>query len=242
MLRTRVTRLFAPVAAGEALVAPAPVVPVREIFRRFWPYARPYRRWLYVLLVGVAALPAIQTAEIWLFKVLVDEVLVPRDFAPFVWLALAFVALSLLGAVVGFVDEYGSTWIGERFVLSLRTSLFRHLQGLSLDFFERRRLGDLVSRLTGDVASIESFVLSGVADGVSYVLRILFFAGALFYLQWELALVSLTVLPLFFVIARRFSRLLRHASSRPTTVRRQRSNASTVRTGAASRPRWPRRG
>ena len=211
-LRTRVTRLFAPVPAGEGLVAPSPVVPVREIFRRFWPYARPYRRWLLVLLLGVAALPAIQTLEIWLFKVLVDEVLVPRDFAPFVWIALAFVALNVLGAVVGFVDDYGSIWIGERFVLSLRTSLFRHVQGLSLDFFERRRLGDLVSRLTGDVSSIENFVLSGVVDAVSYLLRIVFFAGALFYLQWELALVSLTVLPLFFVVSRRFSRLIKHAS------------------------------
>jgi ABC-type multidrug transport system fused ATPase/permease subunit len=164
------------------------------------------------LLLGVAALPAIQTLEIWLFKVLVDEVLVPRDFGPFPWIALSFVGLSLLGALIGFVDDYGSTWIGERFVLSLRTSVFRHLQGLSLDFFERRRLGDLIARLTGDVSAIESFVLSGVADAVSYVLRIVFFAGALFYLSWELALVSLTVLPLFFLSSRRFSRLIKQAS------------------------------
>ncbi len=211
-LRRRLIRLLAPVAPGEGLVAPSPVVPVREIFRRFWPYARPYRRWLLVLLVGVAALPAIQTVEIWLFKVLVDEVLVPRDFGPFLWIALAFVGLSLLGGLIGFVDDYGSTWIGERFVLSLRTSVFRHLQGLSLDFFERRRLGDLLARLTGDVSAIENFVLSGVANAVSYLLRIVFFAGALFYLNWELALVSLTVLPLFFLSSRRFSRLIKQAS------------------------------
>lgn len=210
--RKKLTCLLAPAAPGEGLVAPSPVVPVREIFRRFWPYARPYRRWLLVLLIGVAALPAIQTLEIWLFKVLVDEVLVPRDFGPFPWIALSFVGLSLLGALIGFVDDYGSTWIGERFVLSLRTSVFRHLQGLSLDFFERRRLGDLIARLTGDVSAIESFVLSGVADAVSYVLRIVFFAGALFYLSWELALVSLTVLPLFFLSSRRFSRLIKQAS------------------------------
>jgi len=210
--RKKLTCLLAPAAPGEGLLAPSPVVPVREIFRRFWPYARPYRRWLFVLLIGVAALPAIQTLEIWLFKVLVDEVLVPRDFGPFPWIALSFVGLSLLGALIGFVDDYGSAWIGERFVLSLRTSVFRHLQGLSLDFFERRRLGDLIARLTGDVSAIESFVLSGVADAVSYVLRIVFFAGALFYLSWELALVSLTVLPLVFLSSRRFSRLIKQAS------------------------------
>jgi ATP-binding cassette, subfamily B, bacterial len=211
-LRTRLISLLAPQAPGDGLIAAAPALPVREIFRRFWPYARPYRRWLLLLLIGVAALPAIQTLEIWLFKVLVDEVLVPRDFGPFLWIALAFVGLSLLGGLVGFVDDYGSTWIGERFILSLRTSLFRHLQGLSLDFFERRRLGDLIARLTGDVSAIESFVLSGVADAVSYGLRIVFFASALFYLSWELALVSLTVLPLFFLSSRRFSRLIKQAS------------------------------
>ena len=210
--RKKLTRLLAPVAPGEGLVAPSPVVPVREIFRRFWPYARPYRRWLLVLLIGVAALPAIQTLEIWLFKVARG----PGAGAPglrAVPLDSARVrGLSLLGGLIGFVDDYGSTWIGERFVLSLRTSVFRHLQGLSLDFFERRRLGDLIARLTGDVSAIESFVLSGVADAVSYVLRIVFFAGALFYLSWELALVSLTVLPLFFLSSRRFSRLIKQAS------------------------------
>ena len=94
----------------------------------------------------------------------------------------------------------------------MRTAFFRHLQGLSLGFFERRRLGDVISRLTGDIAAIESFVLSGVTDAISYVLRIVFFAGALFYLQWDLALVSLLVAPLFWLSARRFSRLIKVAS------------------------------
>ncbi len=194
------------------MVAPAPPVPLREIFRRFWPYARPFRRWLPVVLLLVALVPAIETAEIWLFKVLVDDVLVPGNFSPFLGIALAFAALNLLRGVVSFADDVLSTWIGERFLVDLRTSLFRHVQGLSLDFFERRRLGDLLSRLTGDVAAIESFVLSGVADALSYALRIAFFTGALFYLQWDLALISLIVAPLFFATARRFSRLIKHAS------------------------------
>ena len=54
----------------------------------------------------------------------------------------------------------------------------------------------MLSRLTGDVAAIESFVLSGVTDAISYVLRILFFAGALFYLRWDLALAALSITPL----------------------------------------------
>jgi ATP-binding cassette, subfamily B, bacterial len=197
---------------GEALVIPSPTVPVREIFRRFWPYARPYRRWLALSLVLIVLVPLLDTVAIWMFKVVIDEVLVPQNFGPFVWIAAAYLGLTLLAGMLGFFDEYLATWVGERFLLDLRTRFFSHLQGLSLDFFDRRRLGDLISRLTGDLASIEAFVLSGVTDAISYLARIVFFSAALFYLQWDLALISLLVAPLFWLAAKRFSRLIKVAS------------------------------
>lgn len=205
-------RALMPVAHSRGLVANAPQVAIREIFRRFWPYAAPYRRYLWITLVFILLAPAIETATIWMFKLVVDRVLVPRDFGPFWWIALAYLGLSVLDGLVSFADDYLSEWVGERFLLSMRTDVFRHLHGLSLDFFDRRRLGDLVSRLTGDVGAIEDFVLSGIADALSYVARIVFFTAALFYLQWDLALVSLVVAPLFWLTARHFSRLIKQAS------------------------------
>ncbi len=187
-------------------------MPVREIFRRFWPYARPYRRWLALGLLLIVLVPLVDTAMIWMFKLVIDQVLVPHDFGPFAWIAAAYVGLTLVAGVLGFFDDFLANWIGERFLLDLRTRFFTHLQGLSLDFFDRRRLGDLISRLTGDIASIEAFVLSGVTDALSYVLRIVFFSAALFYLQWDLALISLLVAPLFWLAAKRFSRLIKVAS------------------------------
>ena len=213
-----------PTPTSEALVAASPEVSIREIFRRFWPYARPYRKWIALSLVLIAIVPAIDTVTIWMFKLVVDHVLVPQDFGPFVWIASAYVGLTLLSGIVSFFDEYLSTWVGERFLLSLRTNLFGHLQSLSLAFFERQRLGDLLSRLTGDIAAIEAFVLSGVTDALSYSLRILFFAGALFYLQWDLALISLLVAPFFWLVARRFSRLIKVASRE----KRRRSGSITT--------------
>jgi ATP-binding cassette subfamily B protein len=163
-------------------------------------------------LVLIALVPLVDTAMIWMFKVVVDQVLVPHDFGPFLWIAGAYVGLTILAGILGFADDYLADWIGERFLLDLRTQFFAHLQGLSLDFFDRRRLGDLISRLTGDIGSIEAFVLSGVTDALSYLLRIVFFSAALFYLQWDLALVSLLVAPLFWFAAKRFSRLIKMAS------------------------------
>jgi ATP-binding cassette, subfamily B, bacterial len=210
-LRDRIRSLLVPSGEG-ALVAEAPPVAVREIFRRFWPDARPYRRWIPVGLLFIALGALIETAEIWMFKLVVDEVLVPGELEPLVWIVLLYVGFTLAGGVASFVDDYLATWLGERFLQRMRRRLFSHVQKLSLDVLDRRRLGDLVARLTDDVQAIESFVLAGVADGLSALLRIVFFSGALIYLDWRLALVALIVTPIFLLLARRFSRLIKHAS------------------------------
>jgi ATP-binding cassette, subfamily B, bacterial len=194
------------------MVAHAPALPAREVVRRFWPDARPFRRWLPLALALIAAGVAVETAEIFLFKLVVDEVLVPGDLGPLLWIAGACVGLLLLGGAIALADDLLNTWLGERFLLTMRTRVFGHLLALSPDALDRRRLGDVLTRLGGDVAAIESFVLSGVASAFAAVLQIVFFVGALFYLQWDLALVSLIVAPLFFVVARRFSGLIKRAS------------------------------
>jgi ABC-type multidrug transport system fused ATPase/permease subunit len=193
----------------EASVDAAPAVPLREIARRFWPDARPYRRWLPVLLVFVALGPALDTAAIWLYKLLVDEVLVPRDFALFPQIALAYVALTLLGGLISFGDDVLSDWLGERFLIDVRTRVFAHLQRLPLDFVGGQRRGDLMTRLTGDVAEIESLMISGIAEALSYGLRILFFAGASVYLNWRLALLALVVAPAFWLASQIFARRIK---------------------------------
>ena len=211
-IRSRIRDLLIPRADGPEVVAAAREMPVREVFRRFWPDARPYRRWIPLVLALVALGAIIGTLEIWMFKLVVDEVLVPGDLGPLVWIALGYVGLTLAGALVSFGDDYLGTWLAERFLLSMRMRVFSHLQRLSLDALDSRRLGDVLSRLTGDIQAIESFMLSGLIDGIAATLRILFFAGALFVLQWDLALVALLIGPLFFIAAKRFSRLVKHAA------------------------------
>ena len=206
-------RLLLSVAEEEGgFVAAAPVMQIREIFRRFWPYARPYRRWLPLIVLFAALGSAIEAATIWIYKVLIDEVLVPRDFGLLLWVVLAYLGLTLAGGVVSFCEEYLSEWVGGRFIVSLRTELFRHLQDLSLSFFDRRSLGDMIARLSDDVEEIEELMLSEIASALTFLFQFVFFVGALFYLQWRLALVSLFVVPLFLLVARYFSRKIRRAT------------------------------
>ena len=205
-------RLLVPVADGQDFVRAAAVVPIKDIFRRFWPDIRPYRKRIVIGLLLLAAVPAVETAEIWLFKLVVDDVLVPREIAALLPLALAYVVLALAGGLLTFGDDYFAAWVGERFLLNLRTRAFAHLHTLSAHSLDKRRLGDVLARLSSDIQAIESFVLTGVATALSAVLRILFFGGALFFLSWKLALASLVVAPLFYFIARSFARLVKHAA------------------------------
>jgi subfamily B ATP-binding cassette protein MsbA len=211
-LRTYLRRVLVPEQSGPQIVGAAPHVPLREIFRRFWPDARPYRKWIAIGLVFAVIVPAIETLEIWLFKLVVDEVLVPGDLGPLGWIALAYVGLTLLGAVINFGDSYLAAWVGERFVLNLRTRVFAHIQRLSAGDVDKRRVGDLVSRMSGDVAAIETLALAGIAEFLSAVFRIIFFGGALLYLEWSLAMVALVIAPLFWLTARSFSRLTKGAA------------------------------
>jgi ABC-type multidrug transport system fused ATPase/permease subunit len=105
-----------------------------------------------------------------------------------------------------------STWVSERFLLGLRSDVFRRVQGLSLGFFERRRLGDVLSRVTGDVDAVETFLLSGLTEAFYYLMRLGLFVGLLFYLQWDLTLVALVIAPMSWFAARHFSRLIKAAS------------------------------
>ncbi len=211
------------------IVEPAPPVALRDVFRRFWPYTRGGRRWLVVILAFVVLGPAVDAAEIWLFKIVIDDMLVPRNLHLLLPIALAYLAFTFFAGTLAFADEVTSTWVSERFLLALRSDLFRHVEGLSLGFFERRRLGDVLSRVTGDVDAVETFLLSGIVSAIAQVMRLGIFLGVLFYLRWELTVLALVIAPLFWWTARRFSRRVKAASRE----RRRRSGSVSAVTEEA---------
>jgi len=223
-LLDRLAAALAPAPDDARVVAAAPAVAVRDVFRRFWPLAKPYRRPFAAGIVLAALLPAVEAAEVWLFKLVVDDVLVAETLGPLAVLVPAMVGLALLGALLSFGDEYAATWVGERFTLELRTRLFAHLQRLEPDALDRRRHGDVLARLTGDVHAIETLLLSAAGELVQAAARVLFFGGALFLLSWKLALASLIVVPAFALAAHRFARLSRRAARE----RRRRSGSLTA--------------
>jgi ATP-binding cassette, subfamily B, bacterial len=209
----------------DGLAQPAPALRVRDIVTRFWPDARPFRVWLGLSLILVVVAPLLDTATIWLFKLLIDDVLTVRNFSAFPPIALTYVAITVVVGAVEFADDYLTAWIGENFLHRLRTRVFTHLQTLSVGFFDRRPLGDILSRLTGDVSAIENLVLSGVTETAGQVIKISLFVGVLCYLSWQLALVSLVAVPMCWFVARFFSQRIKAASRE---VRRRSGSISVV--------------
>lgn len=200
-------------------------VAIKDIFKQFWPDVRPFKKILGVLVIISILSPAAEAIGVWLFKLLIDRVLVPKDFGPLGWIALLLLMVTLLDGVASYVKRILSTSISQRFLLSLRTRVFRHLLGLSIDYLERRRIGDLIERLKGDASAIESFLLSGTTKALTNMLRILFFTSAIFYLEWRLAIISLLSLPLFIFAVSRFSTRIREVSRK---ARRQSGLLSAV--------------
>ncbi len=152
-------------------------------------------------------------ANVWMFRRVVDDVLVPGDPAPFPALAAMLAALALAAAAVGYLASVATASVGLSVVNRLRTSVFRHLLGLPVRFFERRPPGDLLARLGGDVTSVEAFALSGVTVVVTAVVTLVTNATLLARLSWRMLALAVVVGPLLLVATRLFSRRL-HARAR----------------------------
>jgi subfamily B ATP-binding cassette protein MsbA len=163
--------------------------------KRLLRYTKPYRGrlWLALLAMMVYAWGAVAIAQ--LVKPIFDKLLVPVPHD------VTKVALKLLGAyflkgVGAYVSGYLMTDVGQRVVMDIRNRLFRHILDQSAAFFSRRTSGQLISRITNDVAQVQRGVSETLADLVQESLAVLGYAGTLFWIDAKLALFCMTAVPL----------------------------------------------
>lgn len=171
----------------------------RRTRRRIAALARltqPYRVRTILSVVSLLAATATALAPPFLAKYAVDDGIFKHDLGKLWWIVGAFVLAGLLNWAMSYVQTYLTGWVGERILADLRTALFRHLQRLSLGFYERTRAGVIISRLTNDVEAIDQLVTDGVTSLVQNSLTLVGTAILLFILDWRLALATLAVIPL----------------------------------------------
>ncbi|MEP6978814.1 MAG: ABC transporter ATP-binding protein [Thermoleophilia bacterium] len=156
---------------------------------------RPYKARTALALGALLAATFVSLAPPYLIKLAIDEGIRHRQLHRLELIVIAFLVVGVLGLVFSYAQTYFTGWTGERMLADLRNHLFRHLQRLSLGFYERNRAGVIISRLTNDVEALDQLVTDGVTSLVQNTLTLVGSAIVLFFLDWRLALATLTVMP-----------------------------------------------
>ncbi len=162
--------------------------------RALYRLARPYKGRTAIAIGSLLGATAVSLLPPYLIGRTIDEV-GHGNTATLGRLVLAFVGAGVLGIAFSYAQTFYTGWTGERMLADLRNHLFRHLQRLSLGFYERNRAGVIISRLTNDVEALDQLVTDGVTTLVQNTLLLVGTAVVLFFLDWRLALAALVVMP-----------------------------------------------
>lgn len=195
------------------------------LLKRFLPLLHPYRRNLFLALALVLWRPALNTAKVWLLKIVIDNVVRGRNLRLLPLVCLLYLTIAALKGLIVYSSGVLTSWLGGRVTTDLRQWLYDHLQALPLAVFAQRRPGDLLTRLTADTAAMESLLTASVTEGLGAALTVVFFAGALLYLDSRLALLGLLVIP---VLAISISRFAQRSRETAREVRQQASALAAV--------------
>lgn len=158
--------------------------------------ARPYRGRALMAVVTLVAYTGVALVPPLLAKIAIDDGIGEEDTRTIGLVVVAFLATALAVFALSAAQTYYTGWVGERGLADLRTDLFRHLQRLSLGYYERNRTGAIVSRITNDVEALDQLVTDGVSSLVQNTLVLAGTVVFLFVLDWRLALATIVILPL----------------------------------------------
>ncbi len=158
-------------------------------------YTRPYAGRAILAMIALLLSTAATIGGPLVAKQAIDEGIVPGDESSLQMWVVVFLIVAGIGWAASAAQSYLTSWVGERVLTDLRVDLFEHVQRLDLGFFERTRAGVVISRLTNDVEALETLVTDGPTTLLQNTVTLIGSALVLFYLDWQLALATLTVFP-----------------------------------------------
>ena len=208
----------------------------RGTTRRILRFARPYRRDIIVFLITVVLAAGIAGH-------VVNAITSggPDAAATVIRIAFTIAGLAVIDAFLSLAQRWYSARIGEGIILDLRTRVYDHVQRMPLQFFTRTQTGALVSRLNNDVTGAQRAFTSTLSGVVSNVIQLVLTAAVMFSLSWQITVLSLVLLPLFIVPARRVGKKLAEITRESYNLDAKMSAPSGSATSACSRPCSPAR-
>jgi ABC-type multidrug transport system fused ATPase/permease subunit len=191
---------------------------------------RPYRGFLFFVLMAMLVETAASLAEPWPLKIILDNVVGTHRLPA--WLAnllgpvlrhtdrghiaaiaaIGVVAIAAIGGLGSYLDNWFTENVGQRVAHDLRMGTYHHLQRLSLGYYDKHQVGGLISTLTTDIETIQTFASSSVLDILMDIFTVLGMVCLMFWLRWDFALVAAGVSPFLLLFVSRFKTTVKKAT------------------------------
>ncbi len=182
-----------------------------RLMRRLITYLRPYRWHVALGILMSLIISGMEAIRPYFTKIAVDQDIATGDRRGLLFITLLFFAVLVVRGLIQYANAYLTQWIGQRTIFDLRMEIYRHLQRLSLRFYDRNPIGRLITRVTNDVEVLNDMFSSGIVMVFSDVFTIFGIFYFMFSMNWQLALATLSVLPFLFYGTFLFRRKAREA-------------------------------
>ncbi len=183
-----------------------------ETIRRILDFFRPYRLQVLVVLVAILVTSFLGLINPFLLQALIDQVIVGQDYENLNLFVGLMIVIPIISGLIGVGQSYLNNVIGQNVMQDLRGALYAHLQRMPLRFFTETRTGEIQSRLANDVGGVQAVVTDTASSVTANVAISVSTIVAMFLLNWELALLSLAILPFFMYLTYRVGKIRRDVS------------------------------
>ncbi len=187
---------------------PRPVVD-KTLLKRIFAYAWPYRFSVAIVLVTIISIALLDLIPPLLYRDLIDNVIPQRNYARLNVVALGMIAIPVFSGLISVVQRYYSARAGEGIIFDLRQEMYEHLQKMGLRFFTNTKSGEIVSRFTSDVVGAQGAVTGTIPNIVTNTVVLFSTLAVMLTIDWRLTLLSVAVVPLFLLPAKRVAGILR---------------------------------
>lgn len=205
----------------------------RETARRILSFAKPYRREISVFLTVIIVTAAIGVVTPILAGDVINLINARGPARSIINIALVIAGLAVISALLSLAERFYSSRIGEGLIFDLRTQVYDHVQRMPLPFFTRAQTGALVSRLNNDVMGAQRAFTSTLSGVVSNIIQLVLTAGVMIFISWQITALSLLLLPVFILPARRVGNRLAEITKESYDLNAKMNTTMTERFGVA---------
>ena len=184
------------------------------LLKRVLTYARPYRWLIIAILLLILTHTGTALLTPLIFRDLLDRTIPQGDVKRLVWLAAGLLLIPAFNGLLGVTQRRLNSRVGEGVIYDLRLALYANLQRMSLRFFTNTKVGELMSRLNNDVVGAQNAISSTIVNIITQFIQAAAVLSVMLALEWRLTLISVVILPLFILVARRLGSRLREIARR----------------------------